>query len=272
MSRPMRLAFSNLACPDWDLPRTARAAREYGYDGLELRLLNRQPISSSILRQQVEHVRTALGELPIASLNSSIRLAVDGPEWESEFAALSELSAQLRVPSIRVWGGDYSSETPESVAIDQVAKRLNAAGEIATQAGITVAFETHDAWRNLTRVRKVFAQVENAAVRVLWDIQNTHAKGGSKPQEVWDALAPRIVQVHVKDTRPGEGEYGELVELGSGTVPAKESIKVLVDNGFDGWVTVNWLKFQHPDILEPEIALPQYAAVLRSWIALGRQN
>lgn len=265
----IRLAFSNLACPDWDLPRIASAARQYGYDGLELRLIDRQPVDSTLLRRSLQTLRTDLDGLPVASINSSIRLAVDGHEWQDEFAALSELAAQLHIPSIRVWGGDFDPSLLENTIIAQVAARLNVAGNIATQGGLTVALETHDSWRRLERVRKLFEMVDCDAVRVLWDVQNTHAKGSSRPEEVWAALGPRISQVHVKDARPGPGEYGELVLLGSGTVPARQSIRVLVDNGFDGWLTVNWLKFQHPEILEPEAALPQYAATLRQWIDGG---
>src|SRR5205823_14409990 len=39
-----RLAFSNLAAPAWTLERTLDAVGEYGYDGLELRLLDGEPI------------------------------------------------------------------------------------------------------------------------------------------------------------------------------------------------------------------------------------
>ena len=39
-----RIAVSNLAAPDWTLERMLAAVREYGYDGLELRLLGGEPI------------------------------------------------------------------------------------------------------------------------------------------------------------------------------------------------------------------------------------
>src|SRR5918998_366989 len=35
----MKLAFSTLGCPNWELEDVARAAREYGYAGVELRAL-----------------------------------------------------------------------------------------------------------------------------------------------------------------------------------------------------------------------------------------
>ena len=33
----LKVAFSTVACPHWTLERAARAAAEYGYDGVELR-------------------------------------------------------------------------------------------------------------------------------------------------------------------------------------------------------------------------------------------
>src|SRR3712207_7616866 len=35
----LKLAFSTLGCPEWGLEDVARAAREYGYAGVELRAL-----------------------------------------------------------------------------------------------------------------------------------------------------------------------------------------------------------------------------------------
>ena len=36
----MKLAFTTLACPNWSLEQAVAAARQYGYEGLELRLLD----------------------------------------------------------------------------------------------------------------------------------------------------------------------------------------------------------------------------------------
>src|ERR1051325_1532079 len=35
----MKLAFSTLGCPDYELEKVLRAAREYGFEGVELRAL-----------------------------------------------------------------------------------------------------------------------------------------------------------------------------------------------------------------------------------------
>ena len=36
----MKLAFSTLGCPDWDITRIAETAGQLGYDGVELRAVS----------------------------------------------------------------------------------------------------------------------------------------------------------------------------------------------------------------------------------------
>ena len=74
------------------------------------------------------------------------------------------------------------------------------------------------------------------------------------------ALGSRIALVHVKDARAG----GELVPLGDGDVPVRESLALLAAAGYDGWLVVEWEKRWHPELDEPEVALP------RERLALGQ--
>ncbi|HZY72206.1 MAG TPA: hypothetical protein VFE22_03770, partial [Edaphobacter sp.] len=38
----MKTSFSTLACPDWNFSQVLAAAGNYGYDGVELRVLSRE--------------------------------------------------------------------------------------------------------------------------------------------------------------------------------------------------------------------------------------
>jgi fatty-acyl-CoA synthase len=40
-------------------------------------------------------------------------------------------------------------------------------------------------------------------------------------------------------------------------------LHMLGDRGYDGYVSVEWEKRWHPELAEPEIALPQHIAWLR---------
>ncbi len=36
--------------------------------------------------------------------------------------------------------------------------------------------------------------------------------------------------------------------------------------GCEGWISVEWEKRRHPEIEEPEVALPRHLPVLRAWL------
>jgi fatty-acyl-CoA synthase len=55
----------------------------------------------------------------------------------------------------------------------------------------------------------------------------------------------------------------QLVLLGEGEVPVRDMLRALARRGYAGWVSVEWEKKWHPEIPDPEIALPQHIAWLR---------
>jgi fatty-acyl-CoA synthase len=73
----------------------------------------------------------------------------------------------------------------------------------------------------------------------------------------------------VKDAaRTGAGpDDWRLVPLGEGDVPVREMLALLIGGGYDGWVSVEWEKRWHPELGEPEVALPQHLWLLRNWAA-----
>jgi sugar phosphate isomerase/epimerase len=79
------------------------------------------------------------------------------------------------------------------------------------------------------------------------------------------ALGTRIHLVHVKDARRS-GDDWELVPLGDGEVPVRKSLAALDAVGYDGWLTVEWEKRWHPELAEPEVALPRDAETLKRWL------
>jgi len=81
----MKLAFSTLGCPEWDLDRIITAAREWGYDGVEWRgyqdemELPRAPIFAANARAGTRQRFQEAG-LQFACLSSSVRRADPTPE------------------------------------------------------------------------------------------------------------------------------------------------------------------------------------------------
>jgi sugar phosphate isomerase/epimerase len=191
---------------------------------------------------------------PLVALDTSIELA--GP-FERALPAAVELAAAWSAPIVRVFGGEVGT-------LDDVARRLEPTLERAQELGLTVALETHDDFSSAGRVAELLGRVRSPSFAAVWDVHHPYRVGES-PQDVVQALGTRIRLVHVKDARRS-GDGWELVALGDGEVPVRESLGVLREVGYEGWLTVEWEKRWHPELAEPELALPRDAATLRRWL------
>jgi fatty-acyl-CoA synthase len=252
----VRIAFSNLAAPAWTLHRTVAAVGELGYDGLELRLLDGEPIEPITLDAARRRAAgAALAEVTLVSLDASIELT---RPFEHELDATLQLAAEWGTSTVRVFGG--TGDAP----LDDIARRLECGLNHAERLGITVALETHDAFARTARVAELLQRVDRPSLAALWDVHHTYRHGDS-PRDVVSLLGSRIHLVHVKDA-VRRGDDWQLVPLGEGEVPGRASIDALRAAGYDGWLTVEWEKRWHPELAGPEVALPRELETLRSWL------
>jgi sugar phosphate isomerase/epimerase len=85
---------------------------------------------------------------------------------------------------------------------------------------------------------------------------------------VFANLGPRILLAQIKDARrcAAQDSGWQLVPLGEGEVPVREMVGLLAAGGYQRWLSVEWEKHWHPEIEEPEIALPAHVKLLRAWL------
>lgn len=264
----VKLAFSTLACPGWSVDEVAQAARQYGYDGIELRLLDGRPIDSSLNPGDRDRVRKTFQDagLPIIALDTSVRVAADPPEPAlRELSSLTEIASALGSTVVRVFGGDWGAGRTREEAVGQARYILGEASAAAERVGIAIALETHDRFSGADIVAEVLDGLPRA-VAAVWDVAHPF-RVGDDAGKVLQLLDGRIAHVHVKDARRSEAspDEWELTLLGDGEVPVRSCLDALSAAGYDGWISVEWEKHWHPELAEPEVALPQFAAMLRSW-------
>jgi fatty-acyl-CoA synthase len=270
----MKYAYSTLACPGWSLDQMIDAALRLGYDALELRLLDGRildPVADQeLIEQAVARCRAAGVE--VCAIDTSCRLNYSGFD-EMDRSALElanwiRLASGVQVPLLRVFGGETSG--PDGAAADEaevdarVTGVLRQAAPQAERAGVILALETHDIFASALRVGRVLNQVESPSVGALWDTLHPY-RMGERPAQVLAALGDRLVHVHVKDARRDRADSEEWAQtlLGEGEVPVAEALDLLRRHGYSGYVSAEWEKKWHPDLAEPEIALPQHIGWLR---------
>jgi sugar phosphate isomerase/epimerase len=262
-----RLAFSTLAFPDTSLATATSLGRSWGYEGVELRLIDGELIDPAMpagSRAAVKQTVAAAG-LPIVAVDSSVRLTDDEPG--PELRQFLELASDWESPLVRVFGGPLPDGEPDrQAALGRAARVLEAGAAIAERLGVAIGVETHDSFSASAVVARLLAMVGSDAVGAVWDSHHPY-RMGQRPAEVWSDLGRRTLLAQVKDARrdTARNDGWQLVLLGEGEVPVREMLELLDAGGYPGWISVEWEKRWHPEIEEPQVALPQHLAVLRGW-------
>ncbi len=118
--------------------------------------------------------------------------------------------------------------------LDTLAK----AGQIASEKGITLAFETGQETADL--LRRTLDDLKSPNLKVNFDPANMLLYDMGDPIRAVEILGPDIRSVHVKDaTRPTTpGAWGEEVPLGQGQVNIKKFVRTLKRVGYAGPLVV----------------------------------
>jgi sugar phosphate isomerase/epimerase len=263
-----RIAFSTLAFPDASLATAVALGRSWGYTGVELRLIDGDlidPAMPAADRAAVKHTAAAAG-LPIVAVDSSIRLTDNEPG--AELRKFIVLASEWESPLVRVFGGALPDGNPDRQArLAAAARVLEASVPLAERLGVTIGVETHDAFSASSVVAELPAMVPTGAVGAVWDSHHPY-RMGQRPAEVWSDIGRRTLLAQVKDARRDatRTDGWQLVLLGQGEVPVREMLDLLNGGGYEGWISVEWEKRWHPEIEEPEVALPQHLSLLSKWL------
>jgi len=266
-----RLAFSTLAFPGTTLATAASLGSQYGYQGIELRLIDGELIDPSMpaaARAAVRQTVAAAG-LPVVAVDSSIRLTGEDPG--PELSSFLELASDWECPLVRVFGGSLSDEAEARRGqMANAARVLEASIPLASRLGVAIGVETHDSFSAASTVAELLAAVDSPWAGAVWDSHHPHRMGES-PADVYQALGQRILLAQVKDARraAGSADDWQLTLLGEGEVPVREMLGLLIAGGYQGWISVEWEKRWHPEIEEPDVALPQHLKLLSSWLEVS---
>lgn len=272
----MKLSFTTLGCPQWDLETIVSRAAEYGYDGVDFRGLQGQMNVYELrpFAADAEHTRRRFEDagLAVTCFSSSITLVSKEREAQNieELERYAELCSRFGTRYIRAFGGRLNG-TDRSDALDAARSYMQRVEPILRQAGVKLIIETHDDWTRCEDVLDLLDGTSSDTVGVLWDVHHPYRMFGERPEQTWEKLGSRIEYTHWKDSLPEANEPGKFKYrfMGEGDVPFGDIHSVLRTNGYDGWYTFEWEKRWHPDLEEPELAFPQYVRYMRA-LGAGR--
>ena len=266
----MRFAFSTISCPKWDFETIASRAREYGYEGVEIRgFLNESILTAAnvFLTDPAKVRRTfdAAG-VAIACLASSIAMSSDkraNARSLADLRAYIDTAARLGCKVVKIFDTAVQpGQNRQKVAV-ALGKWLEAAGDYAASRDVLIVVENALSFRAAKELWLVLETISHPAVAACWDVFNA-AQIGESPAISVPTLNSRIQYVQVKDAKLGP--LGAIYcKLGEGDVKVKQFLIRLMGIGYGGWVTVEWEKAWLPNIAEPEEILPDSIGKLKGW-------
>ena len=286
------LAFSTLGCPDWSFDEIVARGVEYGYDGVEIRLIERE--TDLLKRKEFRSPELAARKRQLADsgfrvcgLSSSVRFEeTDRTVREVQLAAgraYCDLARELGAKFVRVFGDMLRPGEDDAPQLEWIASGLQSLGEYASTVGIDILIETHGDFCRSGNMVALLSRVTSPSVGVLWDTHHPWRFHGESIADTWAALKEWTRHTHWKDsvTRPTVSEqsvsavaaaeiaaasklaratntghqHADYALFGGGEFPARECLTRLLSDGYSGWFSLEWEKMWHPQIEVPEGAV-----------------
>jgi sugar phosphate isomerase/epimerase len=269
------ISFSTLGCPKWPWPRIVEQAAQMGYSAVELRgiemqmdLTKRPEFSGTRLAASIKDLEAT--SLRISDLGASARMHEADPVVRAaqidEGKRFVDLAHQLRAPYVRVFGDSIPAGQSKADVLSRVVEGLQTLGAYAKGSGVGIIIESHGDFTDSPTLAELLKRTAMEDVALLWDAHHTFVAGKEQPASTWNALGRYVRHTHLKDSKP-DGKDVRYVLTGSGTVPVREIVGVLKKGGYTGFYGFEWEKGWHPEIEEPEVAFPQFAARMREYLA-----
>lgn len=264
-----KVGFSTLGCPGYTVQQVADLARASGYDGVEIRFI-RGVVDLTSLEEfgagRLAETRKIFDDAGVAvnCIDTSVRFTSTDPTERATQLELArtncEIANGLGAQYIRVFGGPIPRGAEAADHAGPIAEGLGLVAEDTWANGVQTLLETHDDFSTSDKVGLILDQSSDR-LGILWDFLHSW-RHGEPVARTYAKLRDRIRQVHAKDSSVATPDEFDLVLTGTGIAPLGELVSTLINGDFDGYVDFEWEKAWHPEIEEPEVAIPHFRAAL----------
>jgi sugar phosphate isomerase/epimerase len=266
----MKFAFSTTSCPKWDFETICTRAKEYGYDGIEVRgFLNESILTASNLFLTDPGKLRAMFKyhgLEIACVASSIAMSWNKKKdriLADDCRRFIDTAAAVGCPFVKVFDTTVKPGHSRASAGVAFGDWLLPLGDYAAQRDVVILVEGALSFRSAKEIWAILDRLQHPSIAACWDVFNA-ALIGESPYLSVPVLNSRIQYTQVKDAKLGV-LGASYCKLGEGDVPVKSFLTRLKGIGYNGWVTFEWEKAWLPNIAEPEEVLPDAIKKLREW-------
>jgi len=267
----MKLAFSTLGCPDFSWNDIYSMAKDFGFDGIEIRGLGNeifavqaQPFTEAQLPNTIKKLSELKIEIPCLSSGCCLKLAENADKNYEEIMQYIELASKLGTPYIRVLA-DQEPQPNGEVDDNVVLAALQRLVPEAEKKGVTLLVETNGVYADTARLCSLLNKIPSDSVAVLWDVHHPYRFFGEKPEKTVQNLGAYIKYVHIKDSVMENG-VPKYKMLGEGDLPIDEIMMALRSINYDGYISLEWVKRWAADLDDAGVVFPNFANYMERYL------
>lgn len=266
----MKLAFSTLGCPDWTWSDIYATAKDLNFDGIEVRGVANElyvPKAKRFTPEKIDGTIEKLkaGNMQISMLTTGIAVGEPCENAISQAKEYIDLAQKLSCKYIRIMIS--SNPQPEMVNLAQAIDLYNQMCEYGADKGVTPLMETNGILADSKAMVSFMNSIQSENKGVLWDIHHPIRFFNETVEETYHLIGKYIKYVHVKDSIEKDGKIVYRM-MGYGTIPVFDALKILKDNGYDDYISLEWVKRWNPDLEEPGVVFAHFMSYIT--FMLGR--
>ncbi|MBQ8165060.1 MAG: AMP-binding protein [Clostridia bacterium] len=274
----MKLSFSTLGCPDFSWSDIYSMAKDFGFNGIELRgfgnnifSVHAEPFSDNEIDNTISQLKRLRLEICCISSGNAISAKDAQTETIAELKSYIELAKKLGTPYIRVLG-DLKIEPGSDIDDECVVATLKELVPYAEKAGVTLLVETNGVYSDTKRLGELLTKVESDFVGALWDLHHPYRFNNETAEVTVQNLGAYIKHVHTKDSVINKDGSVTYKLLGEGDLPMDDFMLALRSINYEGYVSLEWLKTYMPELSSAGIVFPHYANYMSKYTGNTKGN
>lgn len=263
----MKISFSTLACPDFEWSDIYSMAKDFNFDGIEIRGLGSDifsvksnPFTDAQLPNTVAKLKKLHLEIPCLSSGACLKFFDKSEENIKEITDYAKLANKLGTSYIRILA-DLEPFPDGEVDDEKIIAELKKLVPVAEEYNVTLLVETNGVYSDTKRLKNVLDKVESRKVAALWDMHHPYRFADEAPEETVANLGEYIKYVHTKDSVRKDGNI-EYKLMGEGDMPIKEMLEALKSIGYNGYVSLEWVKRWSNNLCDAGVVVPHYASFM----------
>lgn len=267
----MKISFSTLACPDFSWTDIYSMAKDLGFNGIEVRGLGNEiysvkakPFTDENIDKTVAKLNKLGLEIPCLSSGCCLKFFEKHDEIIEEITQYAILAKKLNTPYIRILA-DLDPAPVDEIVDEKIVEILKEVIPVAKENNVTLLVETNGVYSDTKRLKSLLDKVNSPYVQALWDMHHPYRYMGETGQQTVENLGDYIKYIHVKDSVMENGELCYKL-MGEGDIPIHEMLSALQKIGYDGYVSLEWVKRWSANLYAAGIVFPQFANYMRPYI------